>query len=111
MTSVDRIPPVVTCPRDITETVEIGTQGASVFFPEATATDNSGTFTLSSRSHAPGSFFTLGTTEVRYAFTDPSGNTGECTFNVIVVSGMVICPIVYKAPEQSAWLRGTCSSK
>ena len=43
---------------------------------ESTATDNSGSVSLSSRSHAPGSVFSTGSTQVTCVFTDPaSGNS------------------------------------
>ncbi|KAJ8041072.1 Hyalin [Holothuria leucospilota] len=91
---VDTIPPVVTCPADITRTIEILTGGTTVSFTEATATDNSGTATLASRSHAPGSFFATGTTTVTYNFVDPGGNTGTCSFQIIIIEVDTTPPVV-----------------
>ncbi len=52
---------------------------------EPTATDNSGVVTLSQRTHAPGSFFVVGTTAVTYTYVDGSGNSAQCTFDVRVI--------------------------
>ena len=40
--------------------------------------------TYTTRSHAPGATFPVGTTAVTYTFTDGNSNTSTCTFNVIV---------------------------
>ena len=87
LTLVDTIPPVVTCPDDISRTIGILTGGTTVSFTEATATDNSGTATLASRSHSPGSFFVTGSTTVTYTFVDPSGNSASCSFQIIIIEG------------------------
>ncbi len=80
----DTIPPVIrNCPSDKTETTSTGV--AQVTWTEPSATDNSGIEPIVSRSHAPGSSFFVGTTTVvTYTFSDLSGNTARCTFNVIV---------------------------
>ena len=71
----------------MTETINIGGFGAVVNFQEPTATDNSGSVSVQSRSHSPGQFFQTGTTTVTYVFVDPSGSTANCVFNVIVIEG------------------------
>ena len=83
--SVDTIPPVIACINDITDTVNTGVTGATVTWTEPTATDNSGVVSLTGRTHQPGSFFPVGTTEVTYTFTDGSGNSATCVFNVNVI--------------------------
>ncbi len=86
--SADGIPPVVEDRPDIIITVELGTAtAAQASWQEPTATDNSGTVTLVSRTSTPGSFFPLGTSPVTYTFEDPSGNRASTTFNVIVQTG------------------------
>ena len=62
-------------------TVDIAT--GTVSWTAPTATDNSGTQTLTS-THNPGDSFPVGTTTVTYTSTDGSGNTVTCTFSVDV---------------------------
>ena len=87
-TTPDVTPPVISgCPNTVVQTVNTGTSGSAVSWTEPSATDDSGTATLTQRTNAPGSFFVIGTTTVTYAFSDPSGNTATCSFNVVVVAG------------------------
>ncbi|XP_072046868.1 hyalin-like [Amphiura filiformis] len=80
---VDTSPPVImNCPNDRTEI--IATSSTTVEWIEPSATDDSGITPTRSRSNTPGSEFNVGTTVVTYTFTDGSGNTAMCTFNVIV---------------------------
>ena len=85
--AVDNQPPVVRCPANVQLTILTGMGGSTVEWDEATAIDNSGTANLVSRTHNPGSFFPIGETSVTYTFSDPSGNQGRCTFNIIIVEG------------------------
>ena len=85
--TVDNIPPVVACVDDVTEIINFGGFGAVVNFQEPTATDNSGSVSVQSRSHSPGQFFQTGTTPVTYVFVDQSGNTADCVFSVNVIEG------------------------
>ena len=80
-------PPVCGQTNTVTADTPLGSPGTVVQFTEPQATDNSGTVTLRSRSHSPGQFFQVGTTEVCYTFADPSQNTVDCCFDVIVVEG------------------------
>ena len=85
---MDTIAPVVTVSSSsITRQVELGTPGIEVNFPEPTATDNSGTAFLVSRTAAPGDFFAVGQTSVVYTFSDAAGNTASGTVIVNVVEG------------------------
>ena len=86
--AVDDIPPVISGCDDFGTTIGLNIGGAVVTYTEPTATDNSGVVSLQSRSRAPGQFFVVGSTPVTYVFVDGSGNTAECTFNVIVTEGM-----------------------
>ncbi|PIK61689.1 hypothetical protein BSL78_01393 [Apostichopus japonicus] len=79
--------PVVTCPQDVTTIVIEGLPGTTVTFTEPVASDNSGTATISSITQQSNSFFSVGSTPVVVIATDPSGNTAQCTFNVIVQPG------------------------
>ena len=54
----------------------------TVIWIEPTATDNSGMTPIVTQSHQPGDSFTIGTTQVRYTFTDVAGNEATCSFTV-----------------------------
>nr|XP_054770576.1 hyalin-like [Lytechinus pictus] len=94
---VDNIPPVVNCPPDVTQTVELGTSSRQVFFDTPTVSDNSGSFSLVQASHQSGNSFTTGATIVTYTYTDGSGNTASCSFRITInavdrVPPQVTCP-------------------
>ena len=83
--SVDSTPPVVSSLNDVIRQLQPGqTGGTNVIWTEPTATDNSGSVTLTARSHFPGQFFPVGSTTVTYTFSDGSGNIASTSFNVIV---------------------------
>lgn len=74
--------------------------GATVIFPEFTATDNSsGEVTIIS-DPTSGSFFAVGSTTVSVTATDFSGNTAVETFEVIVNNPLII-PDVESLPDIS----------
>ena len=74
------------CPLNaISITTPAGSNSATATWTEPTATDDSGVVPRRSRSHVPGSTFPVGTTVVTYRFTDASGNSDTCQFQVIVV--------------------------
>ena len=64
----------------------VGSGDVSVTWTEPTATDDSGSVGLT-QTASPGDTFPFGTTEVAYTFSDLTGNSAVCSFNVIV-SGM-----------------------
>ena len=76
-------PTLSNLPNSTTVSSKTGKDYAVVNWTEPTTTDNSGEVTVSS-SRKPESQFYLGTTRVKYAAVDPSGNTAEYTFNVTV---------------------------
>ncbi|XP_033099723.1 uncharacterized protein LOC117103263, partial [Anneissia japonica] len=81
---IDMVDPEITCPSDITEFVNDGTDTYSVSWTVPTPTDDSGTVSISSNL-LPGASFTVGTTtQVTYTATDGSGNTAQCSFSVTV---------------------------
>ena len=86
ITAADVTNPVIqNCPSDITRSLPATSTGTTVTWQEPTATDDSGIQPNVMRSHAPGLFFPLGTTRVTYTFTDLSGNSAVCSFDVIVI--------------------------
>ncbi|XP_072018428.1 uncharacterized protein [Amphiura filiformis] len=92
---VDRVPPTVQCIEDVAQTVALNIGAAQVDWIEPTATDNSGTANLQSRTRRPGTFFLVGSTDVTYVFVDPSGNTASCTFAVNVIEVDDVPPTVF----------------
>ena len=93
---MDGTPPVVVGPggtpgstgNPVRVNTDCATSGITVDFTEPTATDNSGTANLVSRTHQPGQFFPIGTTPVTYRFADPTGNVATFQFDVIVTRGL-----------------------
>ena len=84
----DNEDPVITgCPSDQSQNTDSGVATAAVTWIAPTASDNSGTETLTSTNN-PGDTFPIGTTNVTYTSTDPYGNTATCTFEVLI-TGMV----------------------
>lgn len=86
---MDTTPPTIEdCPSLIERVVELGVQGLIVMWTEPSATDVSGMTMLVDRSHAPGTFFNVGMTQVIYTFTDSSGNEAVCSFLVSITTGL-----------------------
>ncbi|XP_071815511.1 hyalin-like isoform X2 [Apostichopus japonicus] len=88
VTEVDRMVPKIShCPNDIIAGVKAPSTTTTVHWTEPTASDNSGKALMTGRSNAPGSEFELGSpTEVIYQFSDQSGNTAYCSFDVMVIN-------------------------
>ncbi|XP_041473393.1 hyalin-like isoform X2 [Lytechinus variegatus] len=83
--TADNTPPVVTCPTNIEQTVELGQPGPfQVTFDNATAIDTSGTVGLLNRSHDSGENFPIGQTVVTFVFGDVSGNFNNCSFLITI---------------------------
>jgi hypothetical protein len=91
----DAIDPVINnCPTDITVSNDAGDCSATVAWTAPTATDNSGSVTLTS-NFDPGAVFPVGTTLVTYTATDAAGNMTTCSFNVTVTDSeapAITCP-------------------
>ena len=105
---MDGIPPVITAPdgtpnpptgTTVTADAPCNSQGTTVIFDEPTATDNSGTVTLASRTHTPGDFFPIGNTEVTYVFEDSAGNSASYTFTVNVREGNIFSVNYFHIPS------------
>ena len=85
---VDSENPVINdCPGEQSVTADYGATTAVVSWTPPTATDDSGTQTLTP-DYSPGDSFPIGTTTVTYTSMDDAGKTTTCSFNVIV-SGML----------------------
>lgn len=82
--------PVISgCPSTQSDNTDSGLATGNVTWTEPTATDNSGTQTLTS-DYSPGQPFPIGTTTVTYNSTDAAGNVDTCTFTV-TITGMFEC--------------------
>ncbi len=85
ITVLDDVAPAIACPADIVVAAAPGACDAVVNF-EVTATDCDPNVTIVSTPPS-GSAFALGTTVVNCTATDGSGNSANCSFNVIVTGG------------------------
>jgi ELWxxDGT repeat protein len=79
----DTLFPTVTCPADV-EVQATASERPTVSFGEATASDGVMAPPTVTYSHASGSVFPEGATEVRATATDAAGNTATCSFFVTV---------------------------
>ncbi len=89
----DNLPPVVTCPDDITQGNDTGECGAVVEFMFS-STDNC-SVDEEVAVPASGSLFPVGETTVVVTATDAAGNTGTCSFTVTIVDEedpVAVCP-------------------
>ncbi|MCA1750385.1 MAG: HYR domain-containing protein, partial [Flavobacteriales bacterium] len=85
VTVVGALPPVITCPDNITVANDQGTCGAVVTYDPPSTADGCGDITLELiDGPASGSEFPEGTTSVTFQATDASGNSAQCTFEVTV---------------------------
>lgn len=92
----DATNPVITgCPSNIAVNASTSSCGANVTWTPPTVTDNCVVNMTS--SHAPGSFFNVGTTTVTYTAIDASGRQSTCSFNVVVSD--VTNPVITGCPS------------
>ncbi len=91
----DTIPPVITCPGDITLQAELGECTAEVTWTTPVVTDNCGDSTVTC-SFLSGETFPVGLTTVTCTAIDSSGNVATCDFDVTVLENIpplvLICP-------------------
>ena len=80
-------PTVANCPANITQNVSGLT--APVSWTPPTANDNCSPI-ITNASAQPGDNFVVGTTPVRYQFSDKVGNLSTCAFNVTLVNACLI---------------------
>ena len=80
----DTTPPVISgTPSDISQSTDATVATAVVTWTPPTASDDSGTYTLTS-SHNSGDTFNLGPTTVTYTAVDDAGNMVTDTFTVTI---------------------------
>ena len=93
--SSDTTPPIVTCPSNIIQAVEVGTPFAEINVPQPTATDDSGTVFFVGSTLPGGNLFPIGTTSVTYSYRDGANNQASCTVLVTVTGGKKIISRAY----------------
>ncbi|WP_432411343.1 ExeM/NucH family extracellular endonuclease [Rasiella sp. SM2506] len=91
------VPPVITCPANITITNDAGACSAVVTFTDATATDPNGDLdsVLQTAGLASGSEFPVGVSTIEFTATDDAGNMASCTFTITVTdeeAPLLTCP-------------------
>ena len=86
----DENPVITDLPDDITQNTDSELSTAVVTWTEPTATDNSGSVTLSS-SHNSGDMFSIGNTTVTFTATDGTSNLVVAMFTV-EIEGMLAEP-------------------
>ena len=93
------------CPNDIT--VASGADcTAEVTWQEPVAKDNCGIRSVD-KTHAPGSVFPIGKTEVIYTATDNCGHTAQCSFTITVTKHCCTEPPVLTLPADYTGCPGT----
>ena len=83
--SAETIPPVITCPANITQSASVGQCSAVVTYATPAVTDNCPGVGVPVCSPTSGSIFPKGTTAVTCSVRDTAGNQGSCSFSVTVV--------------------------
>jgi len=84
----DVVPPVLTCPSNITVGMDNDQCNAVVYFPIPQAVDNCSGATVSQTDATgltSGSVFPAGVTTLSYSATDAAGNSTSCSFTVTVI--------------------------
>ncbi|NMO19769.1 HYR domain-containing protein [Pyxidicoccus fallax] len=103
VTVSDTTAPELACPADVTA-VATSNAGATVEYPEATASDTVSAVTVG-YSQASGTTFPVGVTVVTVTATDGAGNDASCTFSVRVSdteAPAITCPADVTAEAMSA---------
>ncbi|MBR9920909.1 MAG: HYR domain-containing protein, partial [Bacteroidetes bacterium] len=92
----DAVPPLITCPVDMTLPNDPGVCGAVVNYSYPISTDNCPGYTITQTAGpSSGSVFSIGTTTVSFEIEDDAGNVTSCTFDVTIVdveAPIVACP-------------------
>ncbi|MFP2924285.1 HYR domain-containing protein [Pyxidicoccus sp. 3LG] len=96
VTVQDTTAPILSCPAGMAVR-KAPPEGLTVDFLAATASDSVSPATVS-YSHAPGSLFPVGATEVTATATDSAGNSATCSFEVRVSRSVTVSP-----PEELGW--------
>lgn len=83
---LDREPPVIECPQNITKEISAEENEAKVTYPRPTTSDNCGEVSVRlGRGGKSGGNFPIGVTENLLEARDRAGNKSTCTFEVTVI--------------------------
>jgi gliding motility-associated-like protein/uncharacterized repeat protein (TIGR01451 family) len=80
----DNQAPVIECPENMIFSTESGVDFATVIFENPLASDNCEVNVEQTSGFTSGSQFPIGTNTVTFTATDTSGNTSQCSFDIIV---------------------------
>ena len=96
VTIVDDVPPVITCPADVSVNVDPGFCTGTVAYIPPVGTDVcGGESTVQTAGMGPGPGFPGGTTVEEYTVTDGAGNSTSCSFTITVIENIfpvITCP-------------------
>jgi hypothetical protein len=106
---VDKTPPTITCPANITTNVGLSATGAVVNYNAPVVSDNCGVASTNC-SPASGSTFVLGTNTVACTVVDTSGNTGNCSFQLIVTAAAANQPPVARCQDLTINASANCAT-
>ncbi|PRX51834.1 HYR domain-containing protein [Salegentibacter salegens] len=84
VTVTDNQAPSIECPENMIFSTETGVDFATVNFENPLATDNCEVTVEQTGGSTSGSQFPIGTTTITFTATDDSGNTTECSFDIII---------------------------
>lgn len=87
-------PEVSGCPLDVTVNSSVAMVNANVTWTEPSVNDSDTVNTT--QSHYPGDSFPIGVTEVTYIFTDTTGRSTSCVFDVTVIREYFIIIVFLK---------------
>ncbi len=108
---MDKKAPVLTVPANFTVSTDNSSCKAGITLPNATATDNCSSFTItiaSSQGNGPGPFFfPLGKNVITYTAQDICGNSSSKTVTITVFDGVPPTPVCDENTEVSLGLDGT----
>jgi hypothetical protein len=86
----DDVPPVVTCPANVSATIFTPEMGVVLSYAPPAVSDNCATSLSTLCTPPSGSFFPIGTSTATCTTPDGFGNTGTCNFSVGVARGSVL---------------------
>ena len=106
---VDTIDPSISCPSDITESVDVFSNGKVITYTAPEGTDNlPGVTTTRTGGLESGATFPIGTTTITFEAKDNAGNTAICSFDVTITrdapsSTMPFFVDVNPTPDGKTW--------
>jgi hypothetical protein len=109
LTVKDTISPSIDCSNHVSVSTITGTDSAQAVFSLPSASDNSGSVTVTALGKGSGSYFKIGEHQLPYMATDSSGNKAYCQVTVTVSdveAPAIVCPANIKVGNTN----GTCGA-